>query len=395
MLASILFFARMGTLALAEDSDTEKTEAPTPHRLEKAREEGQIARSRELTSILMLIAGLSILWVAGGHMAQQLARMLSEGLHFDHNMVSNDKQMLRQFAMLLRQAVWALMPILAGLVLVALSAPMLLGGVGFSLKFDAKRMNPISGLKRMFSTQVLAELLKAILKATLVGWVAGLYLWHNWAAMLHLVTQQPQDALRNALQIVIFCGMLIVLGLVPMVAFDVFYQLWSHFKKLKMTKQEIRDEHKQQEGDPHVKGRIRQQQRAISRRRMMSDVPKADVIVTNPTHYAVALQYNDKNMSAPKVLAKGAGEIALRIRELANEHRIPTLEAPPLARALYRHSEIGQHIPTTLYAAVAEVLAWVYQLRRWQREGGLIPKKPQRLPVPEALDFAGENNSDG
>ncbi|HGM5489962.1 TPA: flagellar biosynthesis protein FlhB [Serratia fonticola] len=380
---------------MAEDSDQEKTEAPTPHRLEKAREEGQIARSRELTSILMLIAGLSILWVAGGHIAQQLARMLAEGLHFDHNMVSNDKQMLRQFAMLLRQAVWALMPILAGLVLVALAAPMLLGGLAFSLKFDAKRMDPIAGLKRMFSTQVLAELLKAILKATLVGWVAGLYLWHNWAAMLHLVTQQPQDALKNALQIVIFCGMLIVLGLVPMVAFDVFYQLWSHFKKLKMTKQDIRDEHKQQEGDPHVKGRIRQQQRAISRRRMMSDVPKADVIVTNPTHYAVALQYNDKNMSAPKVLAKGAGEIALRIRELANEHRIPTLEAPPLARALYRHSEIGQHIPATLYAAVAEVLAWVYQLRRWQREGGLIPKKPQRLPVPEALDFAGESNSDG
>lgn len=372
---------------MAEDSDLEKSEAPTPHRLEKAREEGQIARSRELTSILMLIAGLAILWVAGSHIAQQLARMLSEGLHFDHNMVSNDKQMLRQFAMLLRQAMWALMPIMAGLVLVALAAPMLLGGVAFSVKFDVKRMNPIAGLKRMFSTQVLAELLKAILKALLVGWVAGLYLWHNWAAMLHLVTQQPLEALGNALQLVIFCGMLIVLGLVPMVAFDVFYQLWSHFKKLKMTKQEIRDEYKQQEGDPHVKGRIRQQQRAMARRRMMADVPKADVIVTNPTHYAVALQYNDKKMSAPRVLAKGAGDVALRIRELGDQHRIPLLEAPPLARALYRHSEIGQAIPTTLYAAVAEVLAWVYQLRRWQREGGLIPKKPERLPVPEALDF--------
>ncbi|WP_443006198.1 MULTISPECIES: flagellar biosynthesis protein FlhB [unclassified Serratia (in: enterobacteria)] len=372
---------------MAEDSDLEKSEAPTPHRLEKAREEGQIARSRELTSILMLIAGLAILWVAGSHIAQQLARMLSEGLHFDHNMVSNDKQMLRQFAMLLRQAMWALMPMMAGLVLVALAAPMLLGGVAFNVKFDVKRMNPIAGLKRMFSTQVLAELLKAILKAFLVGWVAGLYLWHNWAAMLHLVTQQPLEALGNALQIVIFCGMLIVLGLVPMVAFDVFYQLWSHFKKLKMTKQEIRDEYKQQEGDPHVKGRIRQQQRAMARRRMMADVPKADVIVTNPTHYAVALQYNDKKMSAPKVLAKGAGDVALRIRELGDQHRIPLLEAPPLARALYRHSEIGQAIPTTLYAAVAEVLAWVYQLRRWQREGGLIPKKPERLPVPEALDF--------
>lgn len=237
-----------------------------------------------------------------------------------------------------------------------------------------KRLNPLSGLKRIFSSQVLAELLKGILKATLVGWVTGLYLWHNWAAMLHLMTQQPLDALGNALQMILFCGFLVVLGLTPMVAFDVFYQLWSHFKKLKMTKQDIRDEFKDQEGDPHVKGRIRQQQRAIARRRMMADVPKADVIVTNPTHYAVALQYNDKKMSAPKVLAKGAGEIALRIRELGAEHRIPMLEAPPLARALYRHSEIGQHIPATLYAAVAEVLAWVYQLRRWRREGGLIPK---------------------
>jgi flagellar biosynthetic protein FlhB len=250
-------------------------------------------------------------------------------------------------------------------------------------------------LKRIFSSQVLAELLKGILKATLVGWVTGLYLWHNWAAMLHLMTQQPLDALGNALQMILFCGFLVVLGLTPMVAFDVFYQLWSHFKKLKMTKQDIRDEFKDQEGDPHVKGRIRQQQRAIARRRMMADVPKADVIVTNPTHYAVALQYNDKKMSAPKVLAKGAGEIALRIRELGAEHRIPMLEAPPLARALYRHSEIGQHIPATLYAAVAEVLAWVYQLRRWRREGGLIPKKPERLPVPEALDFARESDSDG
>nr|WP_225365621.1 flagellar biosynthesis protein FlhB [Serratia rubidaea] len=376
----------------------EKSEAPTPHRLEKARKEGQIPRSRELTSMLMLIAGLACLWLGGSNMARELSQMLAGGLHFDHGMVNNDRQMLRQLGTLLRQAVWALLPVLAGLVLVALTAPMLLGGLLFSaksLKFDLKRLNPLSGLKRIFSSQVLAELLKGVLKALLVGWVTGLYLWHNWAAMLHLVTQQPLDAMGNALQMVVFCGLLVVLGLVPMVAFDVFYQLWSHFKKLKMTKQDIRDEFKEQEGDPHVKGRIRQQQRAAARRRMMADVPKADVIVTNPTHYAVALQYNDKKMSAPKVLAKGAGDIALRIRELAGEHRIPLLEAPPLARALYRHSEIGQHIPTTLYAAVAEVLAWVYQLRRWQREGGLIPKKPEHLPVPDALDFAGESNADG
>lgn len=383
---------------MAEDSDLEKSEAPTPHRVEKAREDGQIPRSRELTSVLMLVAGLAIIWMSGNNMAQQLAMMLTQGLNFDHGMVSNDKQMLHQLGMLLRQAAWALLPIMAGLVMVAIAAPMLLGGIlfsGKSIKLDLKRMNPLAGLKRIFSSQVLAELLKGILKATLVGWVTSLYLWHNWAAMLHLVTQRPFEAPGNALQIIIFCGLLVVLGLTPMVTFDVFYQLWSHFKKLKMTKQDIRYEFKEQEGDPHIKGRLRQQQRTIARRRMMADVPKADVIVTNPTHYAVALQYNDKKMSAPEVLAKGAGEIALRIRQLGAEHRIPLFEAPPLARALYRHSEIGQHIPTTLYAAVAEVLAWVYQLRRWRQEGGIIPKKPENLPVPEALDFAGENNSDG
>ena len=162
-----------------------------------------------------------------------------------------------------------------------------------------------------------------------------------------------------------------------------------------MSRQDLRDEMKQQEGDPHVKGRIRQAMRAAARRRMMADVPKADVIVTNPTHYSVALQYNDKKMSAPKVIAKGAGEVALKIRELGKEHRVPILEAPPLARALYRHTEIGQFIPGALYAAVAEVLAWVWQLRRWKREGGLIPKKPHNLSVPADMDIPGENRNDG
>lgn len=382
---------------MSEDSDLEKSEEPTAHKLEKAREKGQIPRSRELTSMLMLGAGLAILWVSGESMARQLAAMIAQGLHFDHGVVTNDKQMLRQIGMLLRQTLIALLPIFAGLVIVAISVPMLLGGVlfsGESIKFDLKRMSLISGLKRMFSSQALAELLKAILKATLVGWVTGIFLWHNWPDIMRLMAAPPVAALRDALHLIILCGLVVVLGLTPMVGFDVFYQITSNIKKLRMTKQEIRDEFKDQEGDPHVKGRIRQQQRAMARRRMMADVPKADVIVTNPTHYAVALQYNEAKMSAPKVLAKGAGAVALRIRELGAENRIPLLEAPPLARALFRHSEVGQHIPATLYAAVAEVLAWVYQLKRWKREGGLIPKKPEHLPVPEALDFATESETD-
>ncbi|KAA8996701.1 flagellar type III secretion system protein FlhB [Affinibrenneria salicis] len=383
---------------MAEDSDLEKSEAPTAHREEKAREDGQIPRSRELTSILMLVAGLAILWMGGEAMASKLASMIADGLYFNHAIINDDKQMLRQIGRLLKHAAIALLPVMGGAVLVALAAPMLLGGLVFSpksIKFDLKKMDPISGLKRIFSSQALAELFKGVLKASMVGGIAGGYLWHKWPHMLHLISEPPMTAMGDALNLISVCGMLVLLGLVPMVAFDVFWQIWSHIKKLRMTKQEIRDEHKEQEGDPHVKGRIRQQQRAMAQRRMMADVPKADVIVTNPTHYAVALQYDDKKMNAPKVLAKGAGDIALRIREIGSEHRIPVLEAPPLARALYRHSDVGKHIPAELYSAVAEVLAWVYQLRRWRREGGLIPRKPEHLPVPDALDFARENDTDG
>lgn len=383
---------------MAEDSDLEKTEAPTPQKEEKAREEGQIPRSRELTSVLMMVAGLAILWMGGEAMAGRLARIVSQSLNFDYATIGDDTQMLRHVGSLLRQAASALIPIMLGAVLVALSAPLLLGGILFStksLKVDFKKLDPISGLKRLFSAQSLAELFKAILKSVMVGIISTLFLIHNWPTILHLVSEAPTAAMGDALELAVMCGFLIIMGLIPMVAFDVFWQVWSHIKKLRMSKQEIRDEHKQSEGDPHVKGRIRQQQRAIAQRRMMADVPKADVIVTNPTHYAVALRYDEKKMNAPRVLAKGAGEIALRIRELGAEHRVPILEAPPLARALFRHSEVGQHIPAALYAAVAEVLAWVYQLKRWKREGGLIPRKPKHLPVPDALDFAKENTTDG
>jgi len=383
---------------VSEESDQEKTEAPTPHRLEKAREDGQIPRSRELTSLLMVLAGLSIIWMGGEPLARRLAAMLSAGLHFDHKIINDPRLIVNQISLLIKQAVWALLPLMSGLVLVAIAAPMLLGGLlfsGKSISFKFSKLNPLPGLKRLFSAQAGAELLKAFLKATLVGAVTAWYLLHNWPDMMRLMSEPPVAALRHALNIVAACGLLIVLGLVPMVGFDVFFQIFTNIKKLRMSRQDIRDEYKQQEGDPHVKGRIRQQQRAIARRRMMADVPKADVIVTNPTHYSVALQYDEKKMSAPKVLAKGAGLVALRIREIGNENRIPVLEAPPLARALYRHAEIGQQIPGQLYSAVAEVLAWVWQLRRWRVAGGLIPKKPENLPVPEALDFANEKNTDG
>ena len=384
---------------MSDESDNEdKTEAPTPQRLEKAREEGQIPRSRELTSLLILLVGVAVLWLGGEAMARRLAMLLSSGLHFDHSIVNDPNLILGQIILLIKHAMLALLPLIVGVVTVAIIGPMLLGGVVFSPKsisFKFSKLNPFPGIAKMFSAQTAAELLKAILKSVLVGCVAGTFVWLHWPDMMRLVSESPLTAMGNALNMVGLCALLVGLGVIPMVGFDVFFQIYSHIKKLRMSRQDIRDEFKQSEGDPHVKGRIRQMQRAAARRRMMADVPKADVIVTNPTHYSVALKYEEHKMSAPKVVAKGAGLVALRIRELGEENRIPILQAPPLARALYRHAEVGQQIPGTLYAAVAEVLAWVWQLKRWRLAGGTAPKKPEHLPVPEALDFLNEKDTDG
>lgn len=381
---------------MSEDSD-DKTEAPTPQRLDKAREEGQIPRSKELTSLLILVVGVSIVWIGGESIARRLAGLLSSGLRFDHGIINDQKLILGQIILLVKEAMYALLPLITGVVIIALVSPMLLGGLIFSTKslaFKFSKLNPITGIGRLFSAQVGAELLKAVLKSVLMGSVAGLYLWNKWPEIMRLMSEAPTTAMNNALDLVGMCVLLVVLSIIPMVGFDVGFQLYSHFKKLRMSRQDIRDEYKQTEGDPHVKGRIRQMQRAAARRRMMADVPTADVIVTNPTHYSVALKYDENKMSAPKVIAKGAGLVALRIREIGNENRIPTLEAPPLARALYRHAEIGQQIPGPLYGAVAEVLAWVWQLKRWRLAGGTAPVKPANLPVPEALDFMNEKDTD-
>lgn len=382
---------------MSEEND-DKTEDPTPQRLEKAREEGQIPRSRELTSLLILLVGVCVIWLGGESLARRLASLLSSGLRFDHSIINDPNLILGQIILLLKEAMLALMPLIVGVVVVALVAPVMLGGLVFSTKslaFKLDKLNPLPGIKRMFSAQTAAELMKAVMKSLLMGSMAGLFLWLHWPDMMRLISESPLVAMGNALNMVGFCALLVVLAIIPMVGFDVFWQIYSHLKKLRMSRQDIRDEFKQSEGDPHVKGRIRQMQRAAARRRMMADVPKADVIVNNPTHYSVALQYDENKMSAPRVVAKGAGLVALRIRELGEENRVPMLEAPPLARALYRHAEVGQQIPGQLYAAVAEVLAWVWQLKRWRLTGGTPPKKPDNLPVPEALDFLNEKDSDG
>lgn len=376
-------------MADESSSDEEKTEEPTPRRIEKAREEGQVARSRELSTFMMLLAGVVGLWSMGSLLYEQLGMVMEQAFLFDRGIAFDSARMLAQLWLLGSKTLLALLPLFLLLAVVALIAPALLGGwliSAKSLQPQASKLNPIKGIKRLFSSQSLAELAKAIAKSVLVGSVAFSFLWHQRGEFMALMDQTVQHALFNAMRLAATCCGLIVLSLVVVILIDVPYQLWSHNKKLRMTQDEIKKEHKEAEGDPQIKARIRQQQQAMARGRMMSKVPEADVIVTNPTHYAVALSYRDGEMSAPRVVAKGADAVAARIRELAAEHEIPRLEAPPLARALYRHVDLDHEIPAELYTAVAEVLAWAFRLKQVQREGGEHPETPQDLPVPAELD---------
>ncbi|GAB2909041.1 flagellar type III secretion system protein FlhB [Paralcaligenes sp. KSB-10] len=374
---------------MAEESDLEKTEPASPRRLDKAREEGQVVRSRELNTFALLAAGVGGLWIGGPDLYRNLSEIVHSGLWFDARLGRDTGVMLAVASRSAIQAVMALLPLFGVLAAVAILSSLALGGLLFSAKpLEPKfeRLNPAKGLQRMLSSQTLVELIKTLAKATAIGTVGAMVIWHYRDRMIGLMRSTPSAALTEGMSLVALCCALIVGSLLLIVLIDVPWQLWSHYKKLKMSREDVRQEHKESDGDPHVKGRIRQQQRAMARRRMMAEVPRADVVVTNPTHFAVALKYQDGQGGAPRVVAKGSDLLAARIRKLAEEHSVPMLGAPPLARALYRNVDVGREIPAELYTAVAEVLAWVYQLRRWNAGQGVEPIRPSNLPIPRELD---------
>ncbi|HEY1230771.1 MAG TPA: flagellar biosynthesis protein FlhB, partial [Ramlibacter sp.] len=281
------------------------------------------------------------------------------------------------------------------MVVAALVGPILLGGWLISTKSlapDFNKLNPLAGIGRMFSTQSLAELVKALAKSLLIGGVAWLVIRRDIDHAMALLAQPATAALPQMVSLVAHDCAIIVSALLLIALIDVPYQLWNHYRKLRMSKEDLRQEHKESEGDPHIKARIRSQQQQMARRRMMAEVPKADIVVTNPTHFAVALKYDENAMGAPRVVAKGMDEVALRIREIAREHKVAVLEAPPLTRALYKNTRLGQEIPAGLYTAVAEVLAWVYRLKRWKSEGGDAPNEPADLPIPPELEYSVKAN---
>ena len=372
---------------MAEESDLEKTEPASSRRLEQAREEGQVPRSREIGAFLILVVSAAAFWFVGPWMMQRTTAIVRRGLILEEPLFRDPRFMLVRFADLSLDALFSFAPLFLALVIAALISPFFLGSWNFSLKVlnpDAGRLDPIKGLGRLVSWSGLVELLKAVAKALLVGGVAFWVLWSERDDIFSLFGQSVEVGLNSAGHLVNYSFLMIVLAMLLIVALDVPFQIWQYHDKLKMSKEEVKQEGKELEGNPQIKGRIRQLQREAARKRMMGAVPTADVIVTNPTHFAVALAYKS-GMGAPKVLAKGMGEIAMKIREIGAAHGVPTLEAPPLARALYRYAELDQEIPSTLYAAVAEVLAYVYQLANWRQAGGNYPMPPREIAVPAEL----------
>lgn len=376
---------------MAEDSDLERTEPASGRRLEQARQEGNVPRSRELGSLVVLLGGVATMWVLGGWLYQRMARLTRAGLSLEPAQTKDPAQMISALSDLFTDGLTTLLPLFLVLVIAAVAGPIAVGGFNVSTKafsFQFSRLNPVSGLMRLFSMHGLSELVKALLKAVLIGTIGYSVMKSRGEQSLHLMVMAVEPGLSEFAEMILSSTLTLVSGLVLIALVDVPFQLWQYYSKLRMTKDELKQEFKQQEGDPQIKGRIRQRQREMARRRMMQEVPKADVVVTNPTHYAVAIRYDGASMRAPRVVAKGSDLVAQQIREVARANQVPLLEAPPLARALYRHTEIGDEVPAALYTAVAEVMAWVFTLRHAAANGVTPPAEPSHLPVPPKLDPA-------
>ena len=350
---------------MAEDQDQERTEKATPKKKEEARKKGQIAQSREIPSVMVLLSALSVFYFAGGWMFSRLAGLMRE--IFDHlvekNFGTESAQMLLGHIFL--QLFILLAPLIAVIIVAGIFANIVQTGfmlTGETLTPDLKKLNPVSGIKRLFSLRSMAEVVKSVLKIIFVGGMAYATLFKEMDNIPALVELGISQIMTFTGDVALRLGYYTCLVLVVLAGIDYLFQLWQHERDLRMTKQEIKDEHRNFEGDPMVRSRIRAVQREMAMKRMMEAVPDATVVITNPTHLAVALKF-DRSMPAPKVVAKGAGHVAERIKSLAQDHDVPIIEQKPLARALYKNVDIDQFIPADLYHAVAELLAYVYRLK--------------------------------
>ncbi|MHC8371036.1 flagellar biosynthesis protein FlhB [Pseudomonas sp. MDT1-85] len=371
------------------ESGQDKTEDPTEKRKKDSREKGEIARSKELNTLAVMLAGAGALLIFGGALAQDMMELMRMNFSLSREVILDQRSMGTYLLHSGQIALFAIQPVMITMLLAALIGPISLGGWLFaagSMAPKFSRMNPGAGLKRMFSAKALVELLKALAKFFIVLFVALAVLSADIDDLLRIAHEPLDMAIIHSLQLVGWSTLWMACGLILIAAVDVPVQLWESHKKLLMTKQEVRDEHKDQEGKPEVKQRIRQLQREMSQRRMMAAIPEADVVITNPTHYAVALKYDPDKGNAPVLLAKGSDFLALKIREIAVANNVLLLESPALARSIYYSTELEQEIPGGLYLAVAQVLAYVYQIRQYRAGKGKRPDPLQEdLPIPPDL----------
>lgn len=366
----------------------DRTEEPTSRRLSDARKEGQIARSTELPAAAVTIAAVGLIFFSGSYFFSKLAENFAAGFHFDRKLVFSSNLLPAIFASELLNSYVLIIPIFLLTVVVAIASTGLTGGYIFSIQAvmpKASKLNPMNGIKRIFGPKAWVELGKAVLKFVLVTLVVVLVLNNN-VDTLHMIGRMPlEPALQTAGAMLTKSALLITLSLVIIAMIDVPYQRWQFMKQMRMTKQEVRDEMRQSEGNPEIKGQIRRKQREMSNARMIDSVKDADVVITNPEHFAVALAYDPNGDSAPILLAKGTDEVAARIREEAQKHGIEIFQAAPLARALYFTTEIEHPVPEDLYYAVAQVIAYVFNLA--SITPGAAPVQKPQPTVPESMQF--------
>ncbi len=373
---------------MAESDGQEKTEQPTEQRLRQAREKGQIPRSKELGTAAVLLSAALGLMMVGDSLGLAMSRVFERNFRVERATLFDPEAMMPALRDSLLGLLWPLLGLFAIVLVAALVGNSLLGGFNFSTQAmmpKLERMSPMKGFKRMFGMQALVELLKSIAKVVLIATLAIWLLWGQFDNILRLSDETLPAAMVGSLELLLRMGLLLCMALLPIVAIDVPFQIWNHTRQLKMTLQEIKDEYKNTEGKPEVKGRIRRLQQEMANRRMMGEVPTADVVVVNPTHYSVALRYDKgKPGSAPVVVARGLDEIALKIREIAREYEVPVISSPALARAVYHSTKLDREIPDGLFVAVAQVLAYVFQLNAWRKGQGRkpVPLKDE-LPIPD------------
>ena len=383
---------------MAENPDgQEKSEEPTGKRLGDARSKGQVARSKELATMAMMLAGAASMIILGEQIIGMLTDIMRWGFQPERAHLFQPEMMVQRLKDALLGAVEGMSLFFALMVVVAIVSNIALSGWVWATQamgFKFSKLNPISGIKRIFGVNGLMELGKSIIKFFLIMSIAVAWLWSIQPQIMGLGRETVEGALVHTADIIFWSFLLFAFSLILLVVVDVPYQLWNHKRQLKMTKQEVKDERKNADGNPEIKGRIRRLQMEAAIRRMMAAVPEADVVVTNPTHYAVALKYDPDKMRAPLLVAKGADLVAARIRAEAEEHNVPILQAPPLARAIYYSTELDREIPAGLYMAVAQILAYVFQLK-----SGENPMDPSEfvpnLPIPPEFMKVDPNREPG